>query len=263
MDTIGKTQALAEEALAFYRGHFQHLFATAAVVLLPIALLGFAVDLYLAGGMGQASTPVGALASLAATLAVVGFQLLVVLPLSIAGGILAQGALDCQLRAIAEGRPLPDAQQAWKQLLPKLVPLLLTSGLVAVMAGIGMFLLLIPGLWVLYRGIMIAQVVLHEGTTGLAAFGRSGELVKQVGGEFWLALAVFCVANMLGSSLLAAILPHVLAGFAMALLRVALLPLPLILVWLTYRKVTSEAGEPHQAGVQTAWGSAERSSTGS
>lgn len=42
----------------------------------------------------------------------------------------------------------------------------------------------IPGLWVLYRGMMVAQVVVQEGVTGFAAFTRSGELIKKVGTEF-------------------------------------------------------------------------------
>lgn len=245
MDIIEKTQVLAEEALALYRGHFKQLFVTAAVVLLPIALLGFAVDVYLAGGVVRTREPGGALFVLASMLAVIAFQLFILLPLSILGGIFAQAAQTCQLHAIVAGLPIPDAKQAWKSLLPKLFPLLLTSGLVSVLAGVGMFCLVIPGLWVLYRGMMVAQVVVHEGTTGLAAFSRSGQLVKKAGGEFWLALVVFAVAGAVGSSLLGAVLPGVLSGFAIALLRVALMPLPLIVIWLMYRKVrASEVDTP-------------------
>lgn len=245
MDILEKTQVLAEEALALYRGHFKQLFVTAAVVLLPIALLGFAVDVYLAGGVVRTREPGGALFVLASMLTVIAFQLFILLPVSILGGIFAQAAQTCQLRAIAAGLPIPDAKQAWKGLVPKLFPLLLTSGLVSVLAGIGMFCLVIPGLWVLYRGMMVAQVVVHEETTGLAAFARSGQLVKKVGGEFWVALVVFAVAGAVGSSLLGAVLPGVLSGFATALLRVVLMPLPLIVVWLTYRKVrASEVDTP-------------------
>lgn len=48
-----------------------------------------------------------------------------------------------------------------------------------------------------------------------------------------MALIAFFVVSMVGDIMLAKVVPNVLAGLATALLRVVLMPLPLIVVWLT------------------------------
>jgi hypothetical protein len=88
---------------------------------------------------------------------------------------------------------------------PAIVPLIVMSILYGLGVGIGLILLVIPGLYLLTIWAVTAPAIVIEGAGALQSFGRSHELVRGDGWPvFWTLVVVWLISAVI-SSILAAI----------------------------------------------------------
>lgn len=160
----------------------------------------------------------------------------------IVASLFAQAAVLVQLNSLLIQRPM-GLTNAWRSVKPRLIPLLRTLFFVAVGAGLGLLFFVVPGVWFLYRCLLVVPVILFENKSGWDAISRSSDLVKQskeealvvLLGSGLIAFAVQLLANI--------ILPSAISGIGADLLRVVVMPLPMIGLGLLYRHVTFQPGE--------------------
>jgi hypothetical protein len=149
-----------------------------AGVLLPLA---FWLFLVVAVAQGLAGSSVG--------------LLLVAVALGILVGVLYQGMVVGLVRDVQEGRRDSSVGELFNVAAPVVMPLLGAGLLCAVAAGVGLFLFLVPGLFLLTIWAVIAPVIVIEQRQALASFGRSRELVRGNGWPvFWTILVAYVIA---------------------------------------------------------------------
>jgi len=154
-----------------YKAHWRHLIPLAAVFYLLIALVS--VLLTMAFGW------VGALLS--------GL-------LSLVGVFWLQGALTEAVADLRDGRADLSIKQTFARVLPLLGTLFL-AGLLAVLGiGLGLLLLIVPGLLLLTWWSVITPVIVLERKGVLESFGRSRELVR---GHGWTVFGVIILTILI------------------------------------------------------------------
>jgi len=154
-----------------YKAHWRHLIPLAAVFYLLIALVS--VLLTMAFGW------VGALLS--------GL-------LSLVGVFWLQGALTEAVADLRDGRADLSIKQTFARVLPLLGTLFL-AGLLAVLGiGLGLLLLIVPGLLLLTWWSVITPVIVLERKGVLDSFGRSRELVR---GHAWIVFGVIILTILI------------------------------------------------------------------
>jgi hypothetical protein len=92
----------------------------------------------------------------------------------------------------------PTVASALRRAGPRLVPAVVAVALYTVAVGVGLVLLIVPGVWLLVRWYFAAQAVVVDGLSPPAALRRSAELVS---GLWWRTFGF-----VLGFALLAAVL---------------------------------------------------------
>jgi hypothetical protein len=156
---MNPTEGVLSEAWATYKTHWQHLMTIAFVVYAAVALVGLVLHALLdwwAAGL------LLALVSLVAT-----FWL--------------QGALVRAIDDIRDGRADLSFSETLNAVRP-LLPAILVAGILAVLGiGLGLILLIVPGLYLLTRWILIIPVIVLEGRSAGESFGRSRDLVSGFG----------------------------------------------------------------------------------
>ena len=152
------------EAWAAYKAHFTHLIPIAFVVYVLIALLTLLLVVLL-GFVG----------------AFVGFFV------GIAGVFWLQGALVVAVADVRDGRADLSLGETLSRVKPKLNTLALAGILAALGVGIGLLLLIVPGLVLWTWWLVIVPVIMLEGSGVTDAFGRSRQLVR---GHGWSAFGV-------------------------------------------------------------------------
>jgi len=154
-----------------YKAHWRHLIPLAAVFYLLIAFVS--VLLTMAFGW------VGALLS--------GL-------LSLVGVFWLQGALTEAVADLRDGRADLSIKQTFARVLPLLGTLFL-AGLLAVLGiGLGLLLLIVPGLLLLTWWSVITPVIVLERKGVLESFGRSRELVR---GHGWTVFGVIILTILI------------------------------------------------------------------
>lgn len=149
------------------RNHFGLLVAIAAIAYGPLGILQLALAQVTGSGRGQDG------AMLVPMLVVVGLMTLVFL----LAFPLASTAMTMALGDLYVGRPTSAGQalgQSWGILLPVVGTGLLSS----ILIGLGMLLLVIPGLWLVFAYWVSTQVMVIERIFGMAALRRSSALMK-------------------------------------------------------------------------------------
>jgi uncharacterized membrane protein len=166
------------EAWAMYRAHAAH-FLTLAFVVYVVAAL---VQLVLTGSLGAVGALLAAIVSLVAA-------------------FLLQAALVKAVDDVRDGRvdlSLPETLQAAR---PAIVRVAIGSILAGIATGIGFFLLIVPGLYLLTIWCLIVPVLVLEGAAVGAAFGRSRQLVSgfgwQVFGTLVMVFLLLLVVDLL------------------------------------------------------------------
>jgi hypothetical protein len=171
--------ALFGDALsAYWRNAGAFLLVSAAIVI-PAELIvrGF--------GMNELSGPYDESPTLAETLVPAALSFLVVAPLITATCIYA-------LRDLAAGTA-PRAGRALASGLDAFRPIFLAVVLAALGIGLGLLVLVIPGLYLIVRWYFVPQAVVLENAHGPAALAASGRVVE---GFWWRACGVVVLASL-------------------------------------------------------------------
>jgi|SRR5919108_29347 hypothetical protein len=183
------------EAWDVYRAHWRHLVPIAFVVYVLISLL----ELLLAVLFGWPGAVVGALVGLA-------------------GIFWLQGALVVAIEDVRDGRADLSLRDTLARVRPRLNTLTIAGLIAAIGIGIGLVLLIVPGLVLLTYWLLIVPVIMLEGAGVGDAFRRSMELVRGHGlNVFGVILLTFLVL------LLVYFLVSILAGGLDSLLASTLL----------------------------------------
>lgn len=149
------------------RNHFGLLAAIAALAYGPMGVLQLATAQFSSLGQDEAGAMlVPALIFIVLLL----FVFAVAFPLSGTAMTMALGDLYV-------GRPT-SAGQALRQSMPILLPVVGTGLLSSIFIGLGMLLLIVPGIWLIFAYWIVTQVMVIERVFGTAALRRSSDLMK-------------------------------------------------------------------------------------
>lgn len=181
------------EAWALYRRYLWQFFLTALVV--------FAV-LDLISALADAAAGDGAAAGI--------FWGLIGVVVSVVGYFWVQGALVELVRDVRDGRADRSIGETYRAVQPRL-PSLIVAGLLAGLGiGIGILLLIVPGLFLLTIWSMIVPVIVIEGRSAGESFSRSREVVR---GNGWSVFGLIVITFLL-------------VGVASAIIGLIFSPLP-------------------------------------
>ena len=226
MKTKLDVAGIFERIFAIYRDQFTLLIPAALVLFVPVAVLSgliYAGDVSILGAL---------LVAALSTIATYWFQ-----------GMVVEAARD-----IMDGRRDHSVGSLFRSAMPVIGPLLVAGILGGIAVGIGLLLLIIPGLFLLTIWAVIAPVIVIERTGALAAFGRSTELTK---GNRWQVFGVIVVLFLL-QFIVAAVIQAIansaadsFVGYAIAdlLPRLLVAPLSAIAAAVLYFALTAERGE--------------------
>jgi hypothetical protein len=229
-----------DEAWRMYKTFAKHLLAIAFVIYLVAAIL--------AGLLALAGT--------------VGFWLGFVV--SVVAAFLLQATLVKAVQDVRDGRADMSISETVSAALPYLWPVAGASILAAIAISIGLFLLIVPGLFLITIWAVIVPVIVIERSGVLASFGRSRELVRgrawHVFGTLVLVYLIMLVVNIVLGLIFRA-LPHVLGSGLSAVISGTLISpfLALVVTLVYYRLVgvsTSAGGGPYGEYQQSAPGNA-------
>jgi len=227
-----------DEAWRMYKTFAKHLLAIAFVIYLIAAII----------------------AGLLALTGNVGFGLGFVV--SVVAAFLLQATLVKAVQDVRDGRADMSISETVSAALPYLGSVAVASILAAIAISIGLFLLIVPGLFLITIWAVIVPVIVIERSGVLASFGRSRELVRGRGWHvFWTLVLVYLimlVANIVLGLIFRA-LPHVLGSGLSAIISGTLISpfLALVVTLVYYRLVgssTSAGGAPHGAYQQPSQG---------
>jgi hypothetical protein len=190
---MNPTTGVIQEALELYRRNFAHLFLVAFVVYLGIAVLQ------------AVATAIGGIVAL-----------VLVTPLSIIGIFLVQAALVEAVNDIRDGRADMSIGETFSRGASRLAPVAVASILAGIGIGIGLLLLIVPGLILLTWWSLIVPVIVLEGKGAIESFSRSRNLVRgydfPVFGVIMLEFLLLIVVGIVLSLILTA-LPDGAQGF--------------------------------------------------
>jgi hypothetical protein len=222
--------SVLSEAWSLYTRFLLRFFLTAFAVFLVLDLFSALADVavedsFLAGLVWSV---------LAAVVGIVGF-------------FLVQAALLELVRDVRDGRADRGLGETYSAVWPR-VPALIAAGVIAAVAiGIGLLLLIVPGLFLLTIWAVIAPVIVVEDQRVFEAFGRSRELVRGHGWTVFGIVLVVGVLSAIAASLLQAafsFLPlflEILIGSTIAQAVVA--PFGAIALAVTYFRLREAAGD--------------------
>ncbi len=170
--------SVLSEALDLYKRHFTRFFLTAAAVFVLVDLLGaIASDARADGGIGQV------------------FWTLVFVVIAFVGSFWVQGALVAAVADVRDGKTDSTVGDLYDRVRPHLAALIVSGVLAGIGIGLGLLLLIVPGLILMTRWILIVPVIVLEGRSAGESFGRSRELVRGNGWTvFWVILVTLLVA---------------------------------------------------------------------
>ena len=159
--------AVVREAWELYKAHWRTFVPLALVVFLILGLVSLLLGT-IAGWLG---------ALISVLISIVGFFWL-------------QGAYAEAVRDVRDGKQDLSLADTFRRVQPRL-PALLAAGLLAGIAiGIGLILLIVPGLFLLTIWSLIVPAIVIEGRSAGESFGRSRELVR---GHGWSVFGVIVI----------------------------------------------------------------------
>lgn len=197
-----------ERIFQIYRDQFTLLIPAALVVFVPVAIISgliYAGDISIIGVLIIAAL---------ATIATYWFQ-----------GMVVEAAQD-----ILDGRRDHTVGSLLQSVTPVIGPLIIVGILAGIAIGIGLILLIVPGLILLTIWAVVAPVVVLERKGALDSFGRSRELVRGNGWQVFGVIVVLFLLQVIVSQVIQAIADGIsdsFASYAVADLIVRLLVAPL------------------------------------
>jgi hypothetical protein len=191
--TIG---SVLDEAWTLYTRHFVRFFLIALAVFLVLNLLSG----LLAVSLDDEGIGVVLFAIANAVIGIVGY-------------FWVQGALVEAAADVHDGKQELDFGETFARVRP-LLPTLIVAGLLAGLGiGVGLILLIVPGLYLLTRWALIIPVIVLEKRSAGEAFGRSHELVR---GHGWTVFGIVVIIFVLGaivSAIVSGLLQAALSDF--------------------------------------------------
>jgi hypothetical protein len=223
--------SVLSEAWSLYTRFLLRFFLTAFAVFLVLDLFSALADVavedsFLAGLVWSV---------LAAVVGIVGF-------------FLVQAALLELVRDVRDGRADRGLGETYSAVWPR-VPALIAAGVIAAVAiGIGLLLLIVPGLYLLTIWSMLAPVIVLEGRSAGESFSRSHDIVRGNGWNvFGLIVIVFIVVAVASGliRLVFAWLPDLLDAWIGALVAHSLtIPFGAAALACAYFQLTKEPQAP-------------------
>ncbi len=197
-----------ERIFEIYRDQFTLLIPAALVVFVPVAIIS---GLVYAGDTGI----LGALIVAAiGTIATYWFQ-----------GMVVEAARD-----ILDGRRDHTVGSLVRAAVPVIGPLVVAGILAGIAIGIGLLLLIVPGLFLLTIWAVLAPVIVIERKDAMSSFGRSRELVRGHGWQVFGVIVILFLLQFLVTGVIQALANSVadsVVGYSLADLIVRLLVAPL------------------------------------
>lgn len=179
--------ATLSEVFSIYRDN--------AGVLLPVAFWLFLVVAILNGVAGSSL-----------------ILLLVASVVGIAAGTLYQGTVVNLVRDVQDGRRDFSAGELLNSATPFILPLIGAGILAGLAIGIGLILLIVPGLILLTIWAVIAPAIVVEKSPVMSSFGRSRELVRGNGWPVFGAIVVAYLIVIIGGLIFTAIAASIADG---------------------------------------------------
>jgi len=205
--------AVIGKAWDTYKAHWRHLLPIAFVVYVLISLL----ILLLGALLGWFGALVGSL-------------------VSIAGIFWLQGALVLAIDDVRDGRADLSISETLDRVSPRLGTLALAGLLAGIAIGLGLLLLIVPGLYLLTIWLVIIPAIMLEGCGVSESFGRSQQLVRGYGWSVF-GVIVLTVLIFIGVAIVFGVLDGVLdsrwASFALNIVLQTLTAPFLALAWTT------------------------------
>jgi len=217
------------DAWRMYRAHAGHLLAVAFVIYFAAAV----ITALLAWALGTFGALLGILLLLFA-------------------GFLLQASLVRAVQDIAQdGRVDLSIGQTMASVLPNLGAVAVASILAGIAIWIGLFLIIVPGLYLITIWAVIMPVLIIEQTGALAAFGRSQQLVRGNGWNVFGTLVVVFLILIAAFIIIGLVLSALPAGWRNGLSDVIsgtlVAPFIAVVVTLMYYRLTGAAGGPQGA----------------
>ncbi len=211
------------QAWSVYREHAGHLLPLALLVALVSAL----VEAVLAGLLGWVGAALAAVVALVAT-------------------FLLQSALVKAVEDVLDGRADLSFGETLRAAQPFILRVAAASVLAGLAIGLGLILLIVPGLFLLTIWCLIVPVIVLEGAGIGRAFGRSQELVRGFGWQVFGTLALvylLLLAVNIVLGIVLAVLPDAARGFISSVASVTLVsPYIALVVTLGYFRLRDAHG---------------------
>lgn len=222
--------AVIGKAWETYKAHWRHLIPVAFVVYVLISLL----ILLLGAVLGWLGLVFGSLVSLA-------------------GIFWLQGALVVAIDDVRDGRADLSISETLDRVAPHLNTLAVAGILLAIAFGIGLFLLVVPGLFVLTIWLLIVPAIMLENCGVSASFSRSQELVRGYGWSVF-GVIVLTVLIFIGVAIVFGIIDSAIdsrwVGFALNIVLQSLTAPFVALAWtMTYYELRDLKGAEPTAAV--------------
>jgi len=218
-----------DEAWRMYKAHAKHLLAIAFIIYLIAAVI--AALLALAGG----------------TIGIVLGSLV-----EIIAAFVLQATLIKAVQDVRDGRVDLSIGDTVRAATPYIAPVAGASVLAGIAIAIGLFLIIVPGLFLITIWAVIVPVIVLERSGALASFGRSQQLVRGRGWHVFATLVLVYVILLVVNVVLGLIfsaLPHALSnGLSSIISGTVIAPFLALVVTLVYYRLSGDAQAPAPPG---------------
>jgi len=214
-----------DEAWRMYKAHAKHLLAIAFIIYLIAAVI--AALLALAGG--TIGIVLGALVEIIAA-------------------FVLQATLIKAVQDVRDGRVDLSIGDTVRAATPYIAPVAGASVLAGIAIAIGLFLIIVPGLFLITIWAVIVPVIVLERSGALASFGRSQQLVRGRGWHVFATLVLVYVILLVVNLVLGLIfsaLPHALSnGLSSIISGTLIAPFLAVVVTLVYYRLSGDSQAP-------------------
>jgi hypothetical protein len=216
-----------ERIFEIYKDQFTLLIPAALLVFVPVAIVS---GIIYAGGVTIFG---GLLVAALATIATYWFQ-----------GMVVEAARD-----ILDGRRDHTVGSLVRSVTPVLGPLIIAGILAGLGIGIGLLLIIVPGLFLLTIWAVIAPVIVIERKGAIDSFGRSRELVRGHGWQVFGVIVVLFLLQFIVSAVINAIANGVsdsFVGYSLGdlITRLLVAPLSALAASVLFFELKALKGEP-------------------